>query len=596
MTIQRERIKVYDMTCKSCERKVENSIKKLDGVTNATASYNDESVIIEYDTTLCNSALIKDAIKKSGYSTEKNNLFKLSGLAIIAFAVIYLGKSTNAIDMSSRLTDATYLVLFVVGILTSLHCIGMCGGIMLTQSLKTEDKSKFSSIKPALLYNLGRVVSYTIIGGIVGALGSVISLSLNFKAGLQVFAGVFMIIMGLNLSGFSLFKTINLTLPFSLCKIKNKPKAPFLVGVVNGLMPCGPLQTMQLYALGTGSALTGALSMFVFSLGTVPLMLTFGALSGLLSKNNTKSLLKFSGILVIVLGIIMSNRGLVLAGVPTPMTLMRDTMLSSDVSSQEASSVTIENGVQIIKMSADNSGYSPNTLYVQKDMPVKWIIDGKGLNSCNNAIVVPSLNVEKKLKSGENIIEFTASDKDISFSCWMGMIRGVIKVVDDVNTVDTSKADPSVSNSSGSSMSCHGGGTSTNVGPSIYGDDFSKVPTDRIVRKSTLSGSTQTISITGTGYEFEPLIIVLNKGIKTKLTLDLNNFDNPTGYYLIMNLINRDTVASFQGEKGIVNTEFTIPNSGEYGIVKDGVLVEAIDVVDNVNASNLEQIRLKYLY
>ncbi|MHC1684192.1 MAG: sulfite exporter TauE/SafE family protein [Clostridiaceae bacterium] len=595
MALKREKIKVFDMTCKSCERKVENSIKKLDGVTGATASYSDESVIIEYDTELCNSDIIKAAIKKSGYSTEKSNLFKLTGLAIIAFAVIYLGKSANAIDMSSRLTDATYLVLFVVGILTSLHCIGMCGGIMLTQSLKTEDKSRFSSIKPALLYNLGRVVSYTIIGGIVGALGSVISLSLNFKAGLQVFAGVFMIIMGLNLSGFSLFKKINLTLPFSSCKIKNKPKAPFLVGVVNGLMPCGPLQTMQLYALGTGSALTGALSMFVFSLGTVPLMLTFGALSGLLSKNNTKSLLKFSGILVIVLGIIMSNRGLVLAGVPTPMTLMRDTMLSSEVASQEASSVTIENGVQIIKMSADVSGYSPNTLYVQKDMPVKWIIDGKGLNSCNNAIVVPSLNVEKKLKSGENVIEFTPGDKDISFSCWMGMIRGVIKVVDDVETVDTSKSDPSVSNSSGSGMSCHGGNTTTQ-GPSIYGDDFSKVPTDRIIRKSILNGSTQTISITGTGYEFEPLIIVLNKGIKTKLTLDLNNFDNPTGYYLIMNLTTRETVTSFQGEQGIVNTEFTIPNSGEYGIVKDGILVEAIDVVDNVNTANLEQIRLKYLY
>ena len=61
--------------------------------------------------------------------------------------------------------------------------------------------------------------------------------------------------MGLNMSGFSVFRKLNLKLPWSACSVKNKPKTPFLIGVLNGLMPCGPLQTMQLYALGTGSAL-----------------------------------------------------------------------------------------------------------------------------------------------------------------------------------------------------------------------------------------------------------------------------------------------------------------------------------------------------
>lgn len=139
----------------------------------------------------------------------------------------------------------------------------------------------------ALLYNGGRIISYTILGGIVGALGSVLSLSISVKAGIQIFAGVFMIIMGLNMSGFSIFRRFNLRLPWSACSIKKKPKTPFLIGVLNGLMPCGPLQTMQLYALGTGSAFNGALSMFLFSLGTVPLMLTFGALSGFISKGYT---------------------------------------------------------------------------------------------------------------------------------------------------------------------------------------------------------------------------------------------------------------------------------------------------------------------
>ena len=160
-----------------------------------------------------------------------------------------------------------------------------------------------------------------------------------------------MIIMGLNMSGFSLFRKFNIKLPWSACSVKNKPKTPFLIGVLNGLMPCGPLQTMQLYALGTGSAFNGAVSMLLFSLGTVPLMLTFGALSGLITKGYTKTLLKFSGILVVVLGIIMGTRGLALAGINVPSTSTLTASLTGNKTSASATPAakpTIENGVQII--------------------------------------------------------------------------------------------------------------------------------------------------------------------------------------------------------------------------------------------------------
>src|SRR5665647_2658897 len=83
---------------------------------------------------------------------------------------------------------------------------------------------------------------------------------------------------------------------------KSGERGPFIVGLLNGLMPCGPLQAMQLYALGTGSALAGALSMLIFSLGTVPLMFGFGAISTMLSKKFTRSILRFSAVLVVILG------------------------------------------------------------------------------------------------------------------------------------------------------------------------------------------------------------------------------------------------------------------------------------------------------
>lgn len=597
MNIKKEKIKVYDMTCTSCEKRIERELKKLPGVSSAVASFSSQCVTVEYDDEVCSTAIIKEAIKKAGYSTESKNTFKIIGIGIIVLAIIMAGNSTTGFDMNSKLNGATYFVLFIVGILTSIHCVGMCGGIMLSQSINKEAKNKFDSIKSTLFYNLGRVLAYTILGGIVGAVGSIFTLSITLKAALQLFAGAFMIIMGLNMSGFGLFRKINIKLPSSLHLIKKKPKAPFLVGMLNGLMPCGPLQTMQLYALGTGSAFKGALSMFLFASGTLPLMMTFGALSGLLSKDNTKTILKFSGILVVILGIIMGTRGLALAGINIPSISLNGNGINTSITSfassgSTASKAAIENGVQVIRMTADGNGYTPNGLYVQRNVPVRWIIDGKSLNSCNGIIVIPSLNKQINLHSGENVIEFTPKDKDIPFSCGMGMIRGIIKVVDNIDSVDTSKNDPSIPAPS-SGMSCCTGQSSQPQ--SIYGSDISKVSTGRLVHKASISGNTQEITLIGNGYEFEPLISVLNKGKKAELKIDMSKFNNPEGKYLIVNLSDQSTIASFYGKNGIINVEFASDTNGGYAIVKDQNILEVIEVVNDINTADIEQIRTKYI-
>lgn len=603
MNIKKVKIKVFDMTCTSCESSVEKAVLKLEGVTTAKASFSDQSLTVEYDSDLCSTEMIKATIKTAGYGivASKNSSYKIAGMFIIAAAIILIGNSTGGFDMNAKLNGATYFVLFVVGVLTSLHCVGMCGGIMLSQSINKDSKGKFDSMKPALMYNAGRVVSYTILGGIVGSLGSVLSLSISVKAGLQIFAGVFMIIMGLNMSGYSLFRKFNIKLPWSACSVKNKPKTPFLVGVLNGLMPCGPLQTMQLYALGTGSAYKGALAMLIFSLGTVPLMLTFGALSGLMSKGYTKTLLKFSGILIVVLGVVMGSRGLALAGVNIPTTASLAASLSGDKSSEPNSPAPkpiIENGVQIVKMTADGAGYTPNGLYIQKNVPVKWVIDGKSLNACNGQIIIPSLDIQRDLQSGENIIEFIPGDKDINFSCGMGMIRGIFKVVDDVSAVDTSKPDDSIPAPS-AGMPCCIGENSTEPAapqkPSIYGTDISTVETSRLIHKALLSGSSQTASIKGTGYEFDPLIIVAAKNVKTTLSFDLNAFDNPNGTFEIADSSSGENVTTFEGKKGIIKVTATFSAAGIYPIIKDGNVVGAVVVVEDFDNVDLDKIRKEFL-
>lgn len=607
MSIEKQKIKVYEMTCTSCEKRVEKAVKALKGILNAKASYSEQFVKVEYENELCTLEEIKESIRKAGYSTESSNDYKFMGIVMIVLAIVFLGSKTSGFNMEEKLSNASYAILFVIGILTSLHCVGMCGGIMLSQTLSIKSGSKFQSIKPSLLYNTGRVISYTILGGIVGALGSVFSLSIMAKSALQIFAGAFMIIMGLNMSGFKLFRKFNITLPFSVCKSKNKSSSSFVVGLLNGFMPCGPLQTMQLFALGTGSALKGALSMFAFSIGTVPLMLAFGVLSGLLSKGYTKKILKFSGILIITLGLIMGNRGLALAGINiSPLQSLSNTISvfagegSGNGSNSNIIKATLEDGVQVIEMTANNNGYVPNAFYVEKGIPVKWIINGESLNSCNNAIVIPSQNIEMKLNKGTNIVEeFTPSDKDINFSCWMGMIRGVIKVVDDLDSVDTSVNDPSIPPASTGPSCCavpiDEDAKPNNSTSTIYGNDISLVPTERLVNKALTSEETQNAEFRGIGYELEPLIVVSNVSIKAKLTFDLTDFDNAEGQYLIIDVDSGDTISSFNGKKGINTVEFYTKKPGTFAILKNNSVLGIIETVNNVESTDIEEIRKKYL-
>lgn len=600
------------MVCTSCEALITDGIKELSGVLEVKASYKKSSVFVRFDDSMCSYAKICSAIEKAGYSIEteltkdikskdkSSEYLSIIGVILIAFIIIRLSQNSGAFDMSSKLGEnTTYFMLFVVGLLTSLHCVGMCGGIMMSQSITTIAKSKAAALKPSLLYNLGRVVSYTILGGIVGALGSVFSLTLTTQASIAIIAGIFMVIMGFNMAGFSTFRGLTLKLPWSRCNNKKNSSTPFVVGLLNGFMPCGPLQTMQLYALATGSAVKGALSMFIFAVGTVPLMLGFGLMANLMNGNNTKKLMKLSGIIVVVLGIIMSNRGLTLLGINlSPMALLSSKTTSANVQITEENKAKLSNGVQEIRITADARGYNPSVVFVQKGVPTKLIVEGKTITSCNNEIVIPSMNKRQKLSKGETVIEFTPGNEDINYSCWMGMLRGLIKVVDNLDNIsqsDISEAQNSAP-ASGAGGCCGGVGDVAAVEePTIYGEKISQVPTERLIKKANITGNTQNLTITGSGIDFEPLIVVLNKGINAKLNFDLSKMSSPDGEYIILD-INYNKVDSFTITNSKGQFEKLYENPGTYLVLNKDQTVLSFEIVDDINTVDLDKLRSEYIY
>jgi len=311
------------------------------------------------------------------------------------------------------------------------------------------------------MYGIGKVLSYTIIGGLFGLLGSIISFTPLMRGVAGIIAGAFLVIFGLNmLNVFPALRKIRLRTPDFIARFVGKEtresSSPLVIGLLNGLMiACGPLQAMYIMAAGTGSMIEGAKILFIFALGTLPVMLGFGYLTSFISSKMTQKILNASGVIVIILGLIMLNRGLALSGTGYDFNTIASSISPSaginnegniDVSTGTQQNVpnnvaVIKNGYQEIRMDVLASGWSPNKFILQKGIPVRWIINGKEITGCNSGIIVPKYGLNFKIKQGEQTIEFTPTESGtIPWSCWMGMIQGTFIVKDDIsNTADVQK-------------------------------------------------------------------------------------------------------------------------------------------------------------
>ena len=379
----------------------------------------------------------------------------LETLAIIA-ALYYLLQSFGILNnmVPSRLADSGmgYGMLFVIGLISSVHCIAMCGGIGLSQSLSANKQA--NSLLPAMLYNCGRVCSYTMIGLILGFAGSLIGggtdvgVPLILQSILKITAGIAMMIMGINMLGiFPWLRRFTIHTPMAVARLiggkRMAAKGPFIIGLLNGIMPCGPLQAMWIVAFASASPVSGALSMFMFSLGTVPLMLGLGSIVSLLGKRFTSQVMKVGAILVVVMGLAMFTQGGALSGmmpvVPVNDAVAEDEFIdgaieeSAEGSAEESieESPQIDDGIQFISSNLERGRYPDIT--VKAGVPVHWVIDApaENINGCNGVMIIPNYGVQQALQPGENIIEFTPQESGVfNYSCWMGMVYGRIYVED----------------------------------------------------------------------------------------------------------------------------------------------------------------------
>ena len=449
---KQQRFSIEGMQCADCENIIEEAVLALPGIYNVKADFTSESLTFTYDSDIIPLTTICAAVKKAGYICHSyqpkrsegllKNLLIVAAIILIFFIVFQL-KHFFPQDFSFNEIGekANYGLLFLVGILTSFHCIGMCGGFVLGYTVAGTKSGKSSHLSH-VFYGIGKIISYSVLGAFFGFVGAAFTITVTMKAIISGLAGLFLIIYGLSMTdAFAGLRRFHIRLPRSfvhrLFQQQRKTTSPFIIGLLNGLMiACGPLQAMYVLAAGTGSAIEGAKILAIFAVGTLPLMLLFGYSANFLTANLTRKFLKFSSVIIIILGTIMLNRGLLLSGSGYDFHSF-STKISQKIKVHFMTwqhdfvdaGAHIQNGYQVIYMEVEAKKYTPSEFTIRKNVPVKWIINVKELSQCNKQIVIPSLNKTIDLHLGLQMIEFTPTHNGvISWSCHMGMIPGTFIV------------------------------------------------------------------------------------------------------------------------------------------------------------------------
>ena len=462
-------IYVDGMTCRSCEIIVEREFSKLSWVKKVEVNANNGTakIVCEGGCPLDLNALKNSLASENKYVVRGQNekktvssaseieqakrptLIQLVGLFALVLLVSSLfnklGFFGASASVGGTMTFAAALILGLVAGTSS--CLAVSGGLLLSSAGRFRERygsaSPTARMRPVVLIVTGRVLSYGILGGLIGLLGTALTFSPLVTGGLTLLAAVYMIVMGLEM--------LNIAPPWLKALMPRMPKAigrrivsaegkehwsaPMLIGGATFFLPCGFSQSLQLYALTTGSFVTSGLILAGFAIGTAPALLALGWASTSIKGQAGKFFFQFAGALVIVLGLFNIQNGATIIGYPLSLPNLSFEPRTSASSDSEVTptdpNVFLEEGTQVIRMElvGRDPYYSPSDTYtVKAGVPVRFEIDGVGMG-CRSIFQMPKLGVSVDTSNPPTMVEFTPDKPgQYAFSCSMGMYRGTLNV------------------------------------------------------------------------------------------------------------------------------------------------------------------------
>ncbi|MEW6029849.1 MAG: sulfite exporter TauE/SafE family protein [Chloroflexota bacterium] len=370
----------------------------------------------------------------------------------IAFALIAFQPESNSIDIAADSGTLTQLmVAFVTGLTTGgLSCLAVQGGLLAsslahqieqdfaaqaTHGRKSKQPaSRTNSALPITLFLIAKLVAYTLLGALLGWLGSFLTLSPMTRAMLMIFIGIFMVGNALRMFNVHpIFRYFSIEPPkFITRTIRRTAKGtdaatPIFLGLLTVFIPCGVTQAMMATALGTGSAMIGALLMFAFTLGTSPVFFIVAYLTTELGARLEKFFMRFVAVVVLILGFVTLDGGLNLMGSPLSLQNLTRGWFAPSSGSAPIAAPAASDGSLILNV--ENNGYFPAILRAPAGKALTLNLVTENTRSCSRDFVIPALNYYQLLPETGTVqvtIPAQPAGSKLFFTCSMGMYTGQI--------------------------------------------------------------------------------------------------------------------------------------------------------------------------
>jgi sulfite exporter TauE/SafE len=333
------------------------------------------------------------------------------------------------------------IVAFLTGVTTGgLSCLAVQGGLLagslanqVEQDVRARRKGSASALS-LVLFLAAKLAAYTLLGVLLGWLGSLLQLNAMLRALLMLLIGVFMVGNALRMLDLHpIFRHFVIEPPSAVTRYlrrtaKNGAEigTPLLLGTLTVLIPCGVTQAMMAAAMATGSALEGAALMFAFTLGTSPVFFAVAYLATQIGARLERWFMRFVAVVVLVLGLVSLNSGLTLMGSP----LAASNWLPSQAApGSQVQTLPPGDPDTTVTINAVNDGYLPYTTYAKAGVPVTLNIVTENTVSCARAFVIPALGVEEILpRTGTVSVNIPPQEagSTLRYSCSMGMYDGEI--------------------------------------------------------------------------------------------------------------------------------------------------------------------------
>ncbi len=383
------------------------------------------------------------------------------GIVFVAVAIglAVLQSNPNSINIANNTgTMSQLIVAFVTGLTTGgLSCLAVQGGLLASSLAhqieqdyveqaayrKTHTRSKSqvpvrsSSALPIFLFLIAKLVAYTLLGALLGLLGSYLTLSPTVRAFLMIAIGIFMVGNALRMFNIHpIFRYFSIEPPKLITRyIRRTAKGtdtftPIFLGALTVFIPCGVTQAMMAAALGTGSIVIGAALMFAFILGTSPVFFVVAYLTTELGAGLEKFFMRFVAVVVLILGLVTMNGGLNVLGSPLSLQNLTGGLRPSNsqsVSEAELAQPIAANGILLLQV--ENDGYFPHTLKASAGKDITLNLVTNKTYSCSRDFVIPALGFYQLLPdTGTVQVSVPAQEKGstLYFTCSMGMYTGRI--------------------------------------------------------------------------------------------------------------------------------------------------------------------------